>query len=124
MPGYSAGGVLPPPAAAAAAFALAGLLRSADKPGHIPEDPNQYLVEHAECTFFGKDHDKFVNIPKPSSGPLSPSAITQQVAAALPPPAIGTHTASTSSSDASGVIDKYLFQAMLDAGVTPADPST
>src|SRR5438552_14846137 len=96
-------------------------------------------VEHAECTFFGPDHDKFVKAAgrgfragrpvKIAAGSASAardysaSALTEAVTASLAPPP-GTRTGSLIDPATTNTIDRYLFQAMAEAKVTPAAPTT
>jgi hypothetical protein len=98
-----------------------------------PLDPSTELkVEHAECVFFGPDHDKFVKqgagttaagAPRTVSDRWALNSITEQVAAALPTPPGGTRTGDLTA-PSTNTIDRYLFQAMDDAGVAPAPPTT
>ena len=105
-----------------ALLGLVGLLRSADD-AIDPLDPSLELkVQHAECVFFGKDHDGFVAHKRGSA-----SALTNQVVASLPPVVrVASVAAASPAQDATATntIDQYLFQAMSDAGVTPAPPTT
>ncbi len=91
-------------------------------------------VEHAECTFFGPNHD---NIVKAASRgfvggqPASPmvqasaaAALTEAVAAALPPVPPGTRTGSLIDPATTNTIDRYIFQAMATANVSAAPPTT
>jgi hypothetical protein len=87
-------------------------------------------VEHAECVFFGKDHDKFARsgASARAGAPSAPetwtlSRLTEQVAASLPTPPGGTRTGDLTA-PSTNTIDRYLFKAMEDAGVAPAPPTT
>lgn len=113
-----------------AALGLAGLMRSDDGD---PLDPSSELkVMHPECIFFGADHDKFAAAKKSvrkNTGPggqYSASALTEAVVAALPsvPGPPRTAAAADLAATSTNTIDQYLFQAMKDAGVTPAPATT
>lgn len=110
---------------------LVGLLGSDDDAlGLGPVLP----VEHAECTFFGPDHDKYVSAAMRGSNFLqtgratqqqfAASALTNAVTASLPPVPPGTRTGSLIDPATTSTIDRYLFQAMAAANVTPAPPTT
>ncbi len=103
--------------AGVAAFALVGVVRSDD-------DLPQYTVSHAECTFYGPDHDKFMKgVNSRTNHALSD--LTRAVVAALPPRETSSvKQAAASPSTSTNTIDKYLFQAINAAGVTPAPPTT
>src|SRR5689334_23132408 len=69
----------------------------------LASDENTLQIQHAECTFFGPDHDKFVQAaargfregrPVGPRQEYSASALTDAVVAALPPPPPGTRTGS------------------------------
>ena len=90
-------------------------------------------IQHSECTFFGPDHDKFVQAATRgfrNGRPVGPpreyqaSALTEAVVAALPPPPPGTRTGSLIDPATTNTIDRYLFQAMAQANVTPAPATT
>ena len=83
------------------------------------QNDQQLPVSHPECVFFGSQHSHFV---KPAAHTVS--ALTQAVTAQLAsaPAASRAYIAQTTGN--SSLIDKYLFQAMSDAGVQPADPTT
>src|SRR6202795_3208866 len=101
--------------------------------GVLASDETPLQIQHAECTFFGPNHDKFVQAaahgfrngrpvgPKPD---YKASALTEAVAASLPPPPPGTRTGTLIDPATSNTIDRYLFQAMAQANVTPAPPTT
>lgn len=97
-----------------------------------PGTPDELKVEHAECVFFGKDHDKFVGGGKgaknasPGGGAqrYALSETTEEVVAQLPKAPAGTRTANLQNLSGAGNIDRYLFQAMQAAGVTPAPMTT
>ncbi len=99
----------------------------------LASDEAPLQIQHAECTFFGPDHDKFVAAAARgfrNGRPVSPkpdyraSALTEAVAASLPPPPPGTRTGTLVDPATSNTIDRYLFQAMAQANVTPAPPTT
>jgi hypothetical protein len=91
-------------------------------------------VEHAECTFFGPERDKFVDAGKRGSHhgrvidltahALAASELTAAVTSAVPPPPPGTRTGDLIDASTSGTIDRYLFQAMAEQKVAPAPPTT
>ena len=99
----------------------------------LASDESPLQIQHAECTFFGPDHDKFVQAathgfregrpvgPKPE---YRASALTEAVVASLPPPPPGTRTGSLIDPATTNTIDRYLFQAMAQANVTPAPATT
>ncbi|HEY6390949.1 MAG TPA: DUF1549 domain-containing protein, partial [Bryobacteraceae bacterium] len=112
----------------ASAFALIGALAAAD---------DALPVEHAECTFFGANHDKFVQAgargfvaagrlagPASAAQEFQASGLTQAVASALPPVPPGTRTGSLIDPATSNTIDKYIFQALAENNVTPAPGTT
>jgi Protein of unknown function (DUF1549)/Protein of unknown function (DUF1553) len=112
--------------AGAAAFGLIGALTAAD---------DALPVEHAECTFFGVDHDKVVKagargfvagrLVGPDAAQQSrASELTQAVAGALPPIPPGTRTGSLIDPGTSNTIDKYIFQALAENNVAPAPGTT
>jgi hypothetical protein len=90
------------------------------------QQDQQYLVDHSDCLYFGAKHEMFADTglnekSNPQRSRLS--ALTSTVAGAL------SVVEARSSADAAAqpttnTIDTYLFAAMKDAGVTPADPTT
>src|ERR1700693_6262739 len=87
----------------------------------LASDESPLQIQHAECPFFGPDHDKFVQAATHGfrdGRPVGPrpeyraSALTEMVAAALPPPPPGTRTGSLIDPATTNTIDRYLFQAM------------
>ena len=109
-----------------AALAMAGLVRSDDD----PLDSSNQLTTQQECIFFGADHDKYAtkkNSAKGSNGggQFAASALTEAVVAALPSAAGGKlRDAADVAATSTNTIDQYIFQAMKDAGVTPAPATT
>lgn len=90
------------------------------------DNERQYLVEHAECSLFGPQRESFLAAQKEN---YRLSALTARVANLLPAPPFGRHPMPASGAqpdpsagESSNLIDRYLFQAMQDAGVVPADP--
>lgn len=91
-------------------------------------------VSDSICTFFGPNHAKYVlneglGIPTGGKRPVSANAarlatLTKIVADGLPGVPGGTRTGTATSTGQLGMIDQYLFAAMQDAGVQPADPTT
>jgi hypothetical protein len=117
-------------AVGSAVLIAAGALYSAEFDD--PLDPaNQLPVEHAECVFFGPDHDKFIKqgagntagATRTVADRWALNSLTEQVAAALPTPPGGTRTGDLTA-PSTNTIDRYLFKAMDDAGVAPAPPTT
>src|SRR6266404_1310676 len=109
---------------------LAGLAVLLASEARAQDGDRQLAISHSECTMFGPQREAFLAARKES---WRLSALTSQVAGKLP--ALSTRpslrsarrakTNSAASADSSqGFIDAYLFQAMQDAGVTPADPAT
>ena len=99
----------------------------------LASDENALQIQHAECTFFGPDHDKFVQAAARGFregrlvGPrreYSASALTEAVVASLPPPPPGTRTGSLLDPANTNTIDQYIFQSLAQANVTPAPPTT
>src|SRR5258708_34469698 len=92
-------------------------------------------VEHAECPFFGANHDKFVQagsrgfVGGQLVGPAvaqqsQASELTQAVVAGLPPVPPGTRTGSLIDPATSNTIDRYIFQALAENSVAPAPGTT
>ncbi len=111
--------------AGVSALALMGTLASEDA---LP-------VEHAECTFFGANHDKFVQagsrgfvegrLVGPAAAQQSQASdLTQAVVAGLPPVPPGTRTGSLVDPATSNTIDRYIFQALAENSVAPAPGTT
>ncbi|HYM11592.1 MAG TPA: DUF1549 domain-containing protein, partial [Bryobacterales bacterium] len=97
------------------------------------DDPlaEQLPVDHAECVFFGPQHDHYAaagrtGLPARTQQEFPLSALTEQVAAQLPPVAMPARSRSSALQpfDQMGTIDRYLFSAMEQAGVTPAGVTT
>ncbi len=89
---------------------IAGLLCAC-----ITAQGQELNLQHSECAFFGPQREAFLAGTKKN---YRLSALTKSVAAALP----RTEAAKAAPAN-QGLIDKSLFQAMSDAGVTPADPT-
>lgn len=84
----------------------------------------QYLVDHSDCLYFGAQHEKFSHTGlNETAQPYRLSKLTRAVASALPAREARSAPDATAQPIPNN-IDKYLFAAMKDAGVTPADPST
>lgn len=93
-------------------------------------------VEDPYCTFFGPDHDKYVealqdkfvlsNVTEDVAGLLPPSedvgAAFAVAGVTLPSAPGGSRT--DSMQNQGGIIDKYVFQKMAQVGVTPAPGTT
>ncbi len=113
----------------------AGLLLKAQTPDEST-NPEPTFAESI-CTFFGPDHAKYAlnegmgnpRVARMPARPASPhatqlAAMTTIVANAMPGVPGGTRTGGAMSEGQLGMIDQYLFSAMQDAGVQPADPTT
>ncbi|MDQ2948590.1 MAG: DUF1549 and DUF1553 domain-containing protein [Acidobacteriota bacterium] len=81
---------------------------------------DQYLIEHPECTFFGPQRDQFLAAQKQN---FRLSKLTNQVVGGLSASVSRADRAAAASNQAAStnLIDKYLFAAMKDANVAPAD---
>src|SRR5579885_462850 len=78
---------------------------------------------HAECTFFGAQRNQFAEQARQR---YRLSALTEQVASRLGrTPVVSRMSHAAAANDAAAgsanLIDKYIFAALKDAGVTPAD---
>lgn len=92
----------------------------------------KYAIEHPECALFGPERHKFLAAVKENyaAGELTrhvaerlavPSAISLPDSASTPRAVpSGTRTSAVQRGRSSSFIDRYLFEAMRDAGVTPA----
>jgi len=128
-----------PAVAGAAIIGGCGLLLRAQS---VTDLAAQSPVSESICTFFGPQHAKYVvneGVRSPN-GPMKPELIsanaarlanlTSRVASALPVaqgmPVVpgGGRTGGATAAGSLGMIDQYLFSAMQDAGVQPADPTT
>src|SRR5712691_5567048 len=98
------------------------LIRAQDKP--------DFQVDHSECIFFGAKHEKFAHTglrEKQLSRPEQRyrlGMLTGMVANALPAREARPKTDALAQPDPNSTIDKYIFAAFKDAGVTPADLTT
>ena len=99
----------------------------------------QMSVSESICTFFGVDREKFAVDPNGkhvSANAARLASMTSTVARSLPMvagsatanalPGIpgGTRTGGAGAESQLGMIDQYIFSAIQDAGVQPADPTT
>jgi hypothetical protein len=87
------------------------------------EDNDQLSVVHAECSFFGKQRNQFAEQARRR---YALSTLTEEVSRRLgssPTPSRMNHVAAAASdvTPSSNLIDTYIFAALKDAGVTPAD---
>ena len=117
------------------ALTVAGLLAAA---GFMltQAQENQLPVSDPNCTFFGPNHDKFVPaLNARVRGELTMRVMSQlamsqmaavglDAASAMPGPPGGSRTDSLLHPNSSNTIDKYIFQALADAQVAPAPPTT
>ncbi|MEI9812810.1 MAG: DUF1549 domain-containing protein [Acidobacteriota bacterium] len=99
-------------------------------------DAGELPVADPICTFFGKDHDKFVEALQAASH--NASQLTDQVVSKLAPgakvmsenfatsmlPSAPGGSRTDSMQNPAGIIDKYIFQKMADQKVAPAPPTT
>ena len=98
-------------------------------PVRAQQEP-QYLVDHSDCKYFGADHEKFARTglnDRQFSAPAQRyrlSMLTGAVSSALPALEARLPADATAQPTSTNTIDKYLFAAMKDAGVTPAAPTT
>ena len=96
-------------------------------------DPPEIKVEHPECVYFGPKHDRIVksglNASKTENNALSDltDRVTRMLATSdgfgsgiseIVPG--GSRTNTSQRGNSKGTIDRYLFAAMQQAGVTPA----
>jgi hypothetical protein len=94
-------------------------------------DPPELSTTDPNCTFFGPQHDKLAGVASSQAGALTAQVASQlpnssqspddTASSTLPSAPGGSRTSSSQHPD--GTIDKYIFQALSDAGVAPA-PST
>jgi hypothetical protein len=100
----------------------------------------QYIDHGGECTYFGARHKEFSEVGLQAGLARRPAklsaagSLTNEVTSLLPRLStaksgpMSPQDAATSSlpagSNTQNTIDKYLFKAMSDAGVTPAEPAT
>jgi hypothetical protein len=97
----------------------------------------EYPVPHPECVFFGANHASFVATGYNGQGIANAvntarTGLTEEVVRRIPdstmapdfaPPG-GSPTNSAGRDTQLGLIDKFTFQAMEGAGVTPASPTS
>jgi len=93
------------------------------------QTPDQYLVAHPECNFFGPDHEKFAYTGlnaklSPLSHARALSATTKGVSAMIAPPPPGSATSTFGANHQAGSIDYYLAADWKAAGITPAPMTT
>lgn len=92
------------------------------------------VVQHAECSFFGADHDKYVNatlaeaarhgVKGVAAQPHKLSDLTNAVVAAQASAPPGTRTGALVNPATANTIDHYIFQALAQANVAPAPLTT
>ena len=90
------------------------------------------ILEHANCVFFGPRHDAIASVGvvgrggRPQRSPVD--SFTSEVVARLTAVSLsipgGSRTNTKLQLDQLGLIDRHTFQAMNDAGVSPADVSS
>jgi Protein of unknown function (DUF1553)/Protein of unknown function (DUF1549) len=87
----------------------------------LAQEQAELAVNHSECLFLGPQREKFLKsgLDAERQREFQLGKLTAQVAAKLAPAA----AVSRDANGPQGTIDKYLFQAMSDAGVNPADKS-
>src|SRR5438046_2927041 len=88
-------------------------------------------VSDPQCTFFGPQHDKFVRLNSfAKASDLTARVMTQMAAiavdqaAATIPSAPGGSRTSELQRASTNTIDKYIFDALTEKGITPAPPTT
>jgi hypothetical protein len=116
------------PATAAVLFSGAILLRAQQA---ADQDQPQITVDHSECVFFGPKHDEFAKsgLAAVKRQDMERAELTDRVTKMLGAPRAavgytretvpgGTRTDTYEHTNARGTIDRYLFTAMQEAGVT------
>jgi hypothetical protein len=112
-------------------MALSGyyVLRADDPQPIYAEDTPELKVEHAECTLFGPQREKFAQQKRER---FALSATTERVSRMLATPAVaaaaslpsvpgGSRTGEYSKLESGNLIDRYIFGALQQAGIQPAD---
>ena len=89
----------------------------------------QYSTVHAECNYFGKDHDRYAytglnSRVSPVRHARTLAAVTQGVAAMIAGPPPGSATSTFSATHSAGSIDSYLQADWKAAGIKPAPLTT
>ncbi len=125
-------------------FALPAAVQCQQFPGLTVDLPDQQTAEHPECTFFGPKHDQYVQSGPDGTAlgktandlgmitdmvmrrmgtyqPQANLAVAGDVLGVVPG---GSRTSTYQQSNTKGTIDRYIFQAIQDAGVTPAARTT
>jgi len=101
--------------------------------GDVPKGTAELPVSDPSCTFFGPNRDKFNGSRRLVEKARLTAAVVEQLPLASEVMAAFTVNAMPSAPGGSRTdtlqhstnnIDKYLFQAMADAGVAPAPPTT
>jgi hypothetical protein len=93
------------------------------------EEPD-FQVNHSECVFFGAKHDRFARTGLNEKKLTRPAdryrlgELTGMVADARPARQARVETDAVAQPDPASTIDKYIFAAFKDAGVTPAEGAT
>jgi hypothetical protein len=87
------------------------------------DDPPKLPVSDPSCTFFGPNHDQYVPALRNRHTTGSLTAQVVEKLATLPSAPGGSRTNSQQQSS-DNTIDKYIFQAISNAGVAPAPPTT
>jgi len=94
------------------------------------QDRPDFQVDHSECTFFGANHEKFAHAGLREKQVTRAEQryrlglLTGAVANALPAREARAQTNAVAQPDPNSTIDKYIFAALKDAGVTPAELTT
>lgn len=86
------------------------------------DDPPKLSVSDPSCTFFGPNHDQYVPALRNRHAAGSLTAQVVEKLATLPS-APGGSRINTQQHSSDNTIDKYIFQAISNAGVTPAPPT-
>lgn len=92
-------------------------------------DPEEYTVAHAECSYFGVDHDKFASTglnrpPLATRRSRTLSGMTEAVSRFVAGPPPGSPTYSFGQTHAAGSIDSYIQADWKTNGIVPAPMTT
>jgi hypothetical protein len=93
------------------------------------QDKPDYQVDHSECVFYGAKHERFAHtgLREKQYRPEQKyrlGLVTGAVAKDLPARDARSEVDAVAQPDPNSTIDKYIFAALKDAGVTPAELTT